>query len=455
MGALYRVASESLNQIPLRGKRMEIWGENRFYWTYRGRPVLLLGGSDEDNLFNHPGLWHNLDTLRQCGGNYVRCTLSSRDEGNVWPYAKVGDKYDLNQFNPEFWSRFERFLGLTHERDIIVQIEFWATFDFYREEWLRNPFNPALNVNYTTETTRLVPEWDHHPAQRVQPFFYSPPALNDDRVLLGYQQAFVRRVLDATLSYDHVLYCLDNETSAPPEWAWYWGAFIRDEVRRRGKRIHLTEMWDAWDLRDEQHRATYERPDLFSFVDISQNNWQAGQTHYDRILWMRDQLVRSEAGPRPMNNVKVYGRPRPRVPADLSLSLDRWWQNIFGGCASTRFHRPDSGLGLDETAQRMIRAARAFTDAFDVFRCAPRLDLLSERADGEAYCLADPGRVYALYFPAGGEVVLRTRGGPFTLRWFDVKTASFGRPEPVGAGDVRLRTPDASQVWLALLQREL
>jgi len=433
---------------------VEIWSENPFYWAYKGRPILLLGGSDEDNLFNHPQLWHNLDTLRECGGNYVRCTMSSRDEGNVWPYAKVGDKYDLNQFNPEFWSRFERFLELSHERDIIVQIEFWATFDFYRDNWLRNPFNPACNVNYTTETTRLVPEWDHHPAQKVQPFFYSPPALNNDEVLLGYQQAFVRRVLDATLPYDHVLYCLDNETSAPPKWAWYWGEFIRDEVARRGKRIHLTEMWDAWDLRHEQHRATYERPDLFSFVDISQNNWQADQTHYDRILWMRELLLRSEAGPRPMNNVKVYGRPRPRVPAELSLSLDRWWQNIFGGCASTRFHRPDSGLGLDETAQKMIRAARTFTDAFDIFRCAPRPDLLDEREENEAYCLADPGSVYALYFPTGGEVVLHTEGGPFTLRWFDVETATFGPPESVGTGDIRLRTPNTSQIWLALLQVE-
>ena len=451
---------------------MEIWSDNPFYWARNGQPVLLLGGSDEDNLFNHPQLWGNLDTLQRCGGNYVRCTMSSRDEGNVWPYAKVGDQYDLNQFNPEYWLRFERFLKLAHERDIVVQIEFWATFDFYRQEWLRNPFNPALNVNYTagcsssadcsspTETTQLVPGWDHHPAEKVQPFFYSPPALNNDHALLGYQQAFVQRVLDFTLPYENVLYCLDNETSASSGWAWYWAEFILNEVARRGKRIHLTEMWDDWDLHGEQHRATHERPEFFSFVDISQNNWQAGQTHYDRILWMREQLLSPEAGPRPMNNVKVYGRPRPRVSAELSLSLDRYWQDIFGGCASTRFHRPDSGLGLNDTAQKMIRAARAFAEAFDIFHCSPRPDLLSERDENEAYCLANPGHVYALYFPTGGEVVLHTdfgelsraEGGPFALHWFDPETATFGPAEPVGAGAVCLHTPDTSQIWLALLQ---
>ena len=436
---------------------MEIWSENPFYWSRNGQPVLLLGGSDEDNLFNDRRLWENLDTLQRCGGNYVRCTMSSRDEGNVWPYAKVGEQYDLNQFNPEYWSRFERFLKLAHERDIFVQIEFWATFDFYRGEWLRNPFNPVLNINYTvdclraSQTPHLVSKWDHHPVEKVQPFFYAPPKLKDDRILLSYQQAFVRQVLDFTLPYDNVLYCLDNETSAEPEWAWYWADFISSEVAQRGKRIYLTEMWDDWDLRGEQHRATHQRPDLFPFVDISQNNWQIEQTHYDRIMWMRERLLISEAGPRPMNNVKVYGRPHPRNPAELGLSLDRWWQNIFGGCASTRFHRPDSGLGLNDTAQQMIRAARTFTGGFDIFRCSPRPDLLSEREENEAYCLANPGCAYALYFPAGGDVVLRTEGGPFSLRWLDPRTAAFGSAEQVDAGVVHLRTPDRSRIWLSLL----
>jgi len=433
---------------------VKVWSNNTFYWARNDQPVLLLGGSDEDNLFNHPQLWGNLDTLQRCGGNYVRCTMSGRDEGNVWPFAKVGDRYDLGQFNPEYWSRFDRFLKLAHERDVVVQIEIWATFDFYRNQWLRTPFNPTLNVNYTTENTWLVPEWDHHPALKVQPFFHSPPTLNNDLVLLSYQQAFVRRVLDVALAYDNVLYCLDNETSAPAEWAWYWAEFILEEVAKRGQQVQLTEMWDNWDLPKEQHRATDGRPDLFSFVEISQNNWQAGQTHYDRIMWMREDLLNSEAGPRPMNNVKVYGCPRPRVPAELSLSLDRYWQNIFGGCASTRFHRPSSGLGLNETAQKMIRAARTFTDAFNIFCCSPRPGLLNRRFENEAYCLADPGQVYAVYFPAGGEVVLRTEGGPFILRWFDPETVTFDPAEPAGAGAVRLRPPDASQVWLALLRAE-
>jgi len=42
---------------------METWDGNPFYWARRGRPVLLLGGSDEDNLFNHPHLWGTTSTF--------------------------------------------------------------------------------------------------------------------------------------------------------------------------------------------------------------------------------------------------------------------------------------------------------------------------------------------------------------------------------------------------------
>jgi hypothetical protein len=34
--------------------RIQPYAKNPTYWQYLGKPVMLLGGSDEDNLFNHP-----------------------------------------------------------------------------------------------------------------------------------------------------------------------------------------------------------------------------------------------------------------------------------------------------------------------------------------------------------------------------------------------------------------
>jgi hypothetical protein len=242
-------------------------------------------------------------------------------------------------------------------------------------------------------------------------------------------------------------------------------------------------MWRERDIRTAQTLGSLLRPDIFSYLDISQNNRQDGQTHYNYLTWMRDKVLATGTGPRPITNVKVYSEkthgwskqlsaqagPRPDIPShvdpywdpqgrdrlfDPTLGQDRFWKNIFAGCASTRFHRPPAGIGLNEAAQATIRAARVFTDSLDVFRCAPHPELLSKRDDDEAYCLADPGRVYGLYFPRGGEVLLHGEGGPFFLAWFDPETASFEGNIPVGSGAIRLRTPDTSQPWLALLEAE-
>lgn len=108
---------------------IDIYPENPRYWAYKGDPVLLIGGSVEDNLFQIPDLAAHLDLLASVGGNYVRNTMSSRDPGNVWPFKKVGERYGLEQWDETYWQRFEDFLRLTAEREIFVQIEVWATFD--------------------------------------------------------------------------------------------------------------------------------------------------------------------------------------------------------------------------------------------------------------------------------------------------------------------------------------
>ena len=72
--------------------------------------MLLLGGSWQDHLFNHPiGLTRHLDLLRSVGGNDVRNVMSHQNTGNVFAYEQVDGKFDLDQWNEEYWRRFENF----------------------------------------------------------------------------------------------------------------------------------------------------------------------------------------------------------------------------------------------------------------------------------------------------------------------------------------------------------
>jgi hypothetical protein len=430
--------------------RIQPYAKNSYYWQYQGKPLLLLGGSVDDNLFQIPNLEEHLGRIRAAGGNYVRNTMSWRDEGNVPPFAKRGDRHDLDRWNEEFWSRFERFLAQAAERDVIVQIEVWATFDYYRDLWARNPFNPKNNVNYTPEESGLPVRVDSHPVRTGNDFFRSVPKAKNLPVVLEYQRRFVQKILSYSLKHDHVLYCMDNETSVTPHWGEYWARLIREEADRAGKAVETTEMWDPWELDHAMHSATFDHPEGYTFVDISQNNHQKGQKHYDNALRRRLSIRKN---PRPMTNVKIYGADGGRF-GDTRDGVERFWRNIFGGHAAVRFHRPDSGIGLSPLAQRMIRSAREVTGAFDVFSSEPRPELLGDRDANEAYCLANAGRQYAVYFPRAGDVTLNTKGarGKRVVRWYAIDQGRWRAPEHVPAeGALRLNTPGDGQ-WAAIVE---
>jgi hypothetical protein len=439
--------------------RIQPHAKNPFYWQYRGQPVLLLGGSVEDNLFQIPHIEEHLDLLQSVGGNYVRCTMSSRDPGNVWPYEQdpASGLYDLATPSTEYWSRFSRFLALAAERDIIAQFEMWDRFDFARAPWNRNPYNPKNNVNYTAAQSGLKETIETHPGRCENDFFHTVPSLQDNALLLQYQQHQVDTMLAISLHYGNVLYCMDNETNDDPEWSWYWARYIRDKASQAGVGVEMTEMWDAHNLLDGEHGATFDHPELYSFVDISQNNHRPPDEHWANPQQIRQRLITS-GHVRPMNSVKIYGANSGHYGSTRDAQ-ERFWRNIFGGLASSRFHRPPSGLGLKEIAQSHIQSMRMFTNEIELYDCEPHNDLLHNNSWNEAYCTAHPGVTYGVFFPDGGNVrldVSAAAGHSISVRWLDIrKWAWTGEPvpcQPEPQGSLPLITPAEEGYWAALVQ---
>ncbi len=250
--------------------RIKPFTENPRYRQYEGEPVLLIGGSKEDNLFQIPGLKEHLDLLVSVGGNYIRNTMSSRDEGNVFPFAKTGDKYDLKQWNEIYWERFENMLKWTQERDIILQLEVWAIWDMFSSRWEKSPWNPDMNINYTDQETSLKTAYDT-PGTRPwksglkHDFYFSVPDLENDKVLLAYQKRFVDKILTHALNHGNVLYCITNEIFVrfSPEWGWYWAKYIKNKAQAQGKYVCVAEMYQWPAIRHEQHKASLDHPEIF------------------------------------------------------------------------------------------------------------------------------------------------------------------------------------------------
>lgn len=423
--------------------RIRPYVENPRYWQYKGEPVMLLGGSQTDHIFLLEGLEAHLDEMQAVGANYVRNTMSQREGIELKPHKLLASgKFDLDQWNAEYWRRFENMLKWTAEREIFVQIEVWDRFDYSREHWEISPWNPGNNVNYTYAQTGLAPEYPKHPSQDRQPFFHSIEGMPRYQVKLDlirrYQEAFVAKMLSYSLDYGHVLYCMNNETSTPARWGQYWIGFIKGKAAEKGVTVYATDMFDdAFRAEKAEHTPLiFNDLEYYMFADISQvNSRNYDQAHWDALLWLLRQV---DTHPRPSNHTKIYGSGYKSFgtggPED---GVERFWRNILGGSASARFHRPDSGNGLNDFAKGSIKAARILESLIKYWDVTPQMDLLSERESNEAYLAAKPGQSYALYFTDGGSVGLDLSDAPgvFNVTWISV---SMGiRTDTSAAGGYR------------------
>ncbi len=404
--------------------------ENPWYWQYNGEPILLVGGSDDDNLWQWTGeeLTDHLDLLKSVGGNYVRNTMSDRDEGNVYAPKEIEDGlYDLNQWNEEYWNRLEFFLDETQKRGIIVQLTLWDWFDL--SGLSDHPYNPENNVNWPAGTIENRED------------FYGGSLSENKESVLEYQHRYIDKLLSITLNYNHVLYNIGNESSLGAEWENYWAKYLKNAAGSQGRNINITSMQL---LPGNSVRHVMTNRDLYSFVDVSQNNQHAagtvGYKHYENLIYWRSMIDAQQKGPMPMNNVKVYGAGTgENTTAGTGMeAIERFWRNIFAGSASARFHRPEGGwwgIGLTEKAQLTIKSASMFVEEFDVFNSTPYAgcEMIGNSINAD-YCLANVGNAYAVYFPNGRSTVAVDPWvymNEVNIKWLNLTSGEWEKEETI------------------------
>ena len=444
------------------GDRIRPYERNPRYWQYKGKPVLLLGGSKTDHIFLLEDLKDHLDEIAAVGGNYVRNTMSQREGLDLKAYLRLEDgKFDLDRWNPVYWDRFANCLRWCRERDIIMQIEVWDRFDFSQEQWQSSPWRPGNNVNYTNAQTGLAEKYPAPAWRDRQPFFHTIPGMAGYKkqydVVRRHQERFVAHMLSYSLRYRNVLYCMNNETSTAPQWGRYWMKFIVDKAAEKGVEVCVTDMFDdVWKPQSSgKLKQALGDPEHYDFIDISQVNSRTfNEGHWNNVIWIVQQAKRH---PRPLNHTKIYSDGQTKWGSGTPVDgVERFWRNLIAGSASCRFHRPGGGIGLNEVAKACIRAARKVESLVKFWDVEPRMDLLEERETDEAYLAARPGRQYVLYFTDGGSVRLNLKGhrGPFRLRWVDIASGDWGAESRLTGGRTETIAAPGNGPWVAAIVRE-
>jgi hypothetical protein len=89
-----------------------------------------------------------------------------------------------------------------------------------------------------------------------------------------------------------------------------------------------------------------------------------------------------------------------------------------------------------------------FFTSFEWWKTDPHDEFVS----GGNYCLADPGKTYAVYLPHGGSVTVQLQPGRYRASWFSATTGEMiDLPAVVGPEWTSPETPDHND-WALLLR---
>ena len=147
--------------------------------------------------------------------NYVRgypesgygwCPLDA--DGRIFPFKTVSSdplKFDLQAFDPDYWSNFREVARCLADHGIIVHLQLYQQCyfeDVSPDRWAYNFWNPTNNINDFTRS--LAPNKNgHHP--------FIEAGVNGNTELLAHQMRYLEHVLNAVGDLGNVFLDLSNE----------------------------------------------------------------------------------------------------------------------------------------------------------------------------------------------------------------------------------------------------
>jgi len=409
------------------GKAIYLTGSHHWY------NLVDMGPSDPPPAFDYA---QYLDWMRKYEHNFMRMwtweLVTWNTQGNApqhrnertfhhvspFPWQRSGPgkaldgkpKFDLSQFNPNYFERLRKRIIAAGEKGIYVSVMLFEGWGLQRIDgaFKAHPFHPSNNVNGINGDK-------NGDGKGLEIHELAVPKVT------RLQEAYVKKVIDTVNDLDNLLYEITNENHPESSaWQYHMIDFIHDYEKGKAKQ-HPVGM--TFQFKGGSNQTLWDSP-----ADWISPNPQGGY---------RD-------NPPANAGAKVVVTDTDHLWG-IGGSQAWVWKSFCRGL-NPIFMDPYDGVVLGQVFDpkwEPVRQSMGYT-----LRVAQRLDLATmtpqNKLASTGYCLAEPGKKYIIYLPQGKQVQvdLTPFDVPFRVRWLDPSQGKQLRAEAVQGGkQVRLQSP--------------
>jgi hypothetical protein len=364
------------------------------------RMRILLGGGRSRSFWGEP-IIPNKDFR-----SFINAWIAQR------PDSLDNPGFDFGRFNVAHWQKFERMLRHARDRDMIISVVL---------DWNDSPVHPAAG---SADEQRYF----RYAAERLAAYSNITWDLGDD--ISAFRSLDWSHKMGTFLyqsdPYHHLAtdHPIDNRhQDRTAEW------FGFTSFQEWSRPQH------AWMLQQREQQKKSGRI-------IPQTNEEYGyEDHYPR--WAQNYPDGASAGNMRKTAWEIYMAGCYQTTGETARRGTGYWPDTGGGWVNGR--GDDSMVMLQGYAYIVT-----FFTNFDWWKTDPHDELVNNGA----FCLAEPGRTYAVYLPRGGKVTVKLKQGRYLAKWFNPRNGQTKPLPPAeGASWTSPESPDSGD-WALLLTQD-